>query len=676
MATNKKELRRIRELAGLVEKSGLINSLYDNFFVEDYHDVEMDDTLPGLEGPFKMKNGRVVYYDPREGQYYDRRTDMYLSDEEAAELFEDVEYVDESIVIRATKGTLTENFKVGSIDQVESMALMLKNNGYSNFEITDSDVLRAPYAPETQSVEEAKSAAQQAAIAISKKERGEKVEERELTKAEKEKLERLKKKYDDSGMKASMKKQYGDEWKDVFYGKLTKMAKEGKNSIEEDDDPCWDGYKQVGMKKQNGKEVPNCVKESFEMSQELFSVLRGYAGGTADKKMAMREVEELFPTASKTEIEELFDKVKYVKATARQDVPSYPDNREGNWRAFQDEMANMNASLSDLASAFTKDYAQDYTDMSMRRGEMGMNEAEVKDTSKKFSKGDEVEYKGKKMFVVVPDGKANLVGIAPTPDGKVDMVKASELHKMLNDKEEKHDKKKEVKEGDDKESIKKEIEKLKKDKIMTAGHGRRARIQDKIDDLEAKLKKLDEGQNTFSGWKAAVKKKHGSDVEFEGDKDICQAFVNKDGKRKGVGEWDGDKGELHEAAVNATYYDNDAMPANAVDDMQQKAERTGQAERVGIEMKTPKDVMDSIDQRLAEIKDSIDRYDRKGYNEKSVKANAVEALEQIKRNLSQNDQEGFMEAQVYFGTLMSPIWDLLPAKVVNYLAKGPYEQQD
>ena len=28
-----------------------------------------------------------------------------------------------------------------------------------------------------------------------------------------------------------------------------------------DSDPCWDGYKQVGMKKKGGKMVPNCVKE-------------------------------------------------------------------------------------------------------------------------------------------------------------------------------------------------------------------------------------------------------------------------------------------------------------------------------------------------------------------------------------------------------------------------------
>jgi ElaB/YqjD/DUF883 family membrane-anchored ribosome-binding protein len=27
-------------------------------------------------------------------------------------------------------------------------------------------------------------------------------------------------------------------------------------------DPCWKGYKQIGMKDKNGKEVPNCVPES------------------------------------------------------------------------------------------------------------------------------------------------------------------------------------------------------------------------------------------------------------------------------------------------------------------------------------------------------------------------------------------------------------------------------
>ncbi len=35
----------------------------------------------GLEGPFNFL-GRVLYYDPREGQYYDPTTDFYVEHEE------------------------------------------------------------------------------------------------------------------------------------------------------------------------------------------------------------------------------------------------------------------------------------------------------------------------------------------------------------------------------------------------------------------------------------------------------------------------------------------------------------------------------------------------------------------------------------------------------------------
>ena len=36
----------------------------------------------GLEGPFSTLSGKVVYYDPKEGKYYDPDTDMYLSYDE------------------------------------------------------------------------------------------------------------------------------------------------------------------------------------------------------------------------------------------------------------------------------------------------------------------------------------------------------------------------------------------------------------------------------------------------------------------------------------------------------------------------------------------------------------------------------------------------------------------
>jgi len=36
-----------------------------------------------------------------------------------------------------------------------------------------------------------------------------------------------------------------------------------------EEDPCWDGWKQVGMKMKNGKRVPNCVKEVKSVRESL-----------------------------------------------------------------------------------------------------------------------------------------------------------------------------------------------------------------------------------------------------------------------------------------------------------------------------------------------------------------------------------------------------------------------
>ncbi len=38
----------------------------------------------GLEGPFTYPSGKVLYYDPKEGKYYDPTTDFYLEHEEAS----------------------------------------------------------------------------------------------------------------------------------------------------------------------------------------------------------------------------------------------------------------------------------------------------------------------------------------------------------------------------------------------------------------------------------------------------------------------------------------------------------------------------------------------------------------------------------------------------------------
>jgi len=46
-----------------------------NIDTERYTDLSHE----GLEGPFRLESGKVVYYDPQEGKYYDRDTDMYMS---------------------------------------------------------------------------------------------------------------------------------------------------------------------------------------------------------------------------------------------------------------------------------------------------------------------------------------------------------------------------------------------------------------------------------------------------------------------------------------------------------------------------------------------------------------------------------------------------------------------
>ena len=103
--------------------------------------------------------------------------------------------------------------------------------------------------------------------------------EAKMTAAEIKKETQLKDKYDESGMKASMQKQYGSEKGDsVYFATIRKKAMQTAGYEPEGHlldeagklqgggkDPCWKGYEMVGMKKKGGREVPNCVpKEEYE----------------------------------------------------------------------------------------------------------------------------------------------------------------------------------------------------------------------------------------------------------------------------------------------------------------------------------------------------------------------------------------------------------------------------
>lgn len=100
----------------------------------------------------------------------------------------------------------------------------------------------------------------------------------------------------------------------------------------------------------------------------------------------------------------------------------------------------------------------------------------------------------------------------------------------------------------------------------------------------------------------------------------------------------------------------------------------GRTEHLEVDVQLPPSVKAAAEKRVKEIEQSIKDFDDKGYNDgagaNSNKNKAIDAIEQILQNLSTNDLEGYKQAQLFFLTLMSPITDLMPASLVNFLANG------
>lgn len=79
-----------------------------------------------------------------------------------------------------------------------------------------------------------------------------------------------------------------------------------------EDDPCWDGYEQVGMKEKDGKQVPNCVPKKEAAGEDPIDLVNvgdflvsswGYDQTNVDfyevvaktkKMVAIREVEKKY----------------------------------------------------------------------------------------------------------------------------------------------------------------------------------------------------------------------------------------------------------------------------------------------------------------------------------------------------------------------------------------------
>jgi hypothetical protein len=115
--------------------------------------------------------------------------------------------------------------------------------------------------------------------------------------------------------------------------------------------------------------------------------------------------------------------------------------------------------------------------------------------------------------------------------------------------------------------------------------------------------------------------------------------------------------------VDAARANNDSAEQPVVD------AKTGE-DTIEKSMEIPSEVASQIDQRISELKAAQAEFDNKGYNDDSVKQNAIDFLEKVKEHLGKGDIEGFQQAQILFQTLMSPITDLLPAGLVLFLGTG------
>ena len=103
--------------------------VYDSDLEEGYKilppmDREKYQERPGLEGPFRTLSGKVIYYDPREGSYYDPDTDMYLSYDEFQQLDNDYSNMKDERDIPVREGKNAADHRQGLVDKIKKSGVV------------------------------------------------------------------------------------------------------------------------------------------------------------------------------------------------------------------------------------------------------------------------------------------------------------------------------------------------------------------------------------------------------------------------------------------------------------------------------------------------------------------------------------------------------------------------
>ena len=611
-----KELRRMLELSGIIEKNEVVDKLYENF-----HDSEST-SIYGFEGPFKMKNGRVVHYKLSEKKFYDCSLDHYLTEDEVTALYEDGEF-SHGVVLHAKKGDekISLTIEEGMMGMT-SVVTTLQNNGYSDFEYTDEDGERKPF-EQDEVVEEAKqtgktehSGAKKGKGAYYGRKKDAKDDSNKARRAADRKQAQMDEGSDDVPSREEIIAdviKHGPDSEHLYFiseEDLEKLIAAGK--VSDDIYQHWvNAQEELSYMMQQARQEFGESSAMKGTGQEhnassLISILKYYGDDISDEQYAevMSYVDEL----DSIEQGKVLDFMRHMKGKlAPGEVPAHMEGAKG--RSRDTKLVNERDAMS--RGAIDRDV--DIDDIEAPTG-YGMDTHYVKLPSQRSAEHvkDYIENEyGLDAEVEYRQGSRAPYHVAfHAPDDIADRI-IRQMHKTFY-----------TNEGE-------ELEETAK------GRSRDTKV---TPSLSRSLNKRN---------KKAAKSRDRQNAK----KDI----------------------KVDEDAQNITAFDNNAFPADAVDDQQQKDERTGRADRTGVKNKVPSEVLKAIDTRIKELTVSIDRYDNTGYNDKSVKNLSVDALKKIRENLSRGDHEGFMEAQIFFTTLMSPIWDMIPAQVVNYLGKGSDE---
>lgn len=86
----------------------------------------------------------------------------------------------------------------------------------------------------------------------------------------------------------------------------------------------------------------------------------------------------------------------------------------------------------------------------------------------------------------------------------------------------------------------------------------------------------------------------------------------------------------------------------------------------------PSEVKKAMAENIKRIKDYMNDNEGKEFKDGEK---AIDAMERIESELSSGDYEGFLNAQIFFHTLMGPIVDFFPSELVTFLSTG-HQNQD